>query len=116
MEGRVKFRTVHKNTDECYMGEPTLFCKDMWKEGYGKVAVVPSVNVGYDDEESLRAKLVRGTVSDYVEKKRGNQGSGTELIDWQLTPPALVKCVPTYERPAWVPWDQGLEEFQKKVG
>jgi alpha-1,3-mannosyltransferase len=42
------------------MGEPTLFCKDMWHEGFGRIAVVPSVNVGYDDEESMKGKQMHG--------------------------------------------------------
>jgi hypothetical protein len=33
------------------MGELTLFCKDMWHEGYERIVAIPNVNVGYDEEE-----------------------------------------------------------------
>lgn len=61
MEQKIRFRTVKRGKgdsedQEYYMGEPTLFCKDMWHKGYGRIAVVPSVNVGYDNEESTKAK------------------------------------------------------------
>ncbi|KAI4711596.1 hypothetical protein J4E89_004162 [Alternaria sp. Ai002NY15] len=45
MEKKIKFR-AHKE-GECFQGEPKLFAKDMWFNGYGKIAVVPSVNVEY---------------------------------------------------------------------
>jgi alpha-1,3-mannosyltransferase len=51
MDGEVKFRTVHRGrgndgrNDECYMGEPTLFCKDMWHKGFGRIAVVPTFRI-----------------------------------------------------------------------
>lgn len=115
MEQKVKFRTVHRGTDECYMGEPTLFCKDMWKEGYGKIAVVPSVNVGYDDEESIKVKDRRGRVGETVEKEKERKQT-LDLIAWESEPPAVVKCVPTYEQPIWVPWDQGLKEKGRTLG
>ena len=35
----------------CYMGELTLFCKDMWHERYERIVAIPNVNVGYDEEE-----------------------------------------------------------------
>jgi hypothetical protein len=41
---------VIATTKSATWGEPTLFCKDMWHEGYGRIAVIPSVNVGYDEE------------------------------------------------------------------
>jgi alpha-1,3-mannosyltransferase len=114
LESTVKFRTVHraKSADEeCYMGEPTLFCKDMWHEGYGRIAVVPSVNVGYDDEESVKVKQTHGRTGEWVEREAEMRelGDRDALIQWQSEPPPVVKCVPTYERPLWVPWDQGLK-------
>jgi len=51
MDGEVKFRTVHRGrgndgrNNECYMGEPTLFCKDMWHKGFGRIAVVPTFRI-----------------------------------------------------------------------
>jgi hypothetical protein len=51
MDGDVKFRTVHRGrgndgrNNECYMGEPTLFCKDMWHKEFGRIAVVPTFRI-----------------------------------------------------------------------
>jgi hypothetical protein len=30
------------------------------------------------------------------------------LIEWKSEPPSMIKCVPEYKRPEWVPGDQGL--------
>jgi alpha-1,3-mannosyltransferase len=117
MEHKVKFRTVMRskgsdsNDKECYMGEPTLFCKDMWHEGYGRIAVIPSVNVGYDNEESGKVKQVHGRTGEWVEREQELRGEDRDaLIEWEADPPPVVKCVPVYEKPMWVPWDQGLKE------
>ena len=74
MEGKIKFRSVPGA--ECFLGEPTLLCMDLWKEGYGKVGIVLSVNVGYEDNSDV--KDLRGTMERWVE--RGNDG--TDLIEW----------------------------------
>ncbi|KAH0562349.1 hypothetical protein GP486_002951 [Trichoglossum hirsutum] len=84
---------------ECYMGEPTLFCKDLWAHGYNKIAVVPSVNVGYNDEESRKVKARQGKVGDYV---NSDSQEGPELIEWQREPPPMVKCLPEWGSPSWV--------------
>ncbi|KAI2777818.1 cryptococcal mannosyltransferase 1-domain-containing protein [Daldinia loculata] len=39
-EERIKFRGPRGG--ECYSGEPTLFCKDLWRTGHGRIAVVPT--------------------------------------------------------------------------
>lgn len=73
MEQKVCFRAVHKGEgkdEECYTGEPTLFCKAMWHEGYGRIAVVPSVDVGYDDEESTMVKQTHRWTGEWVERER----------------------------------------------
>jgi len=51
------------------MGEPTLFCKDMWHEEYGKIAVIPSVNVGYNDEESRKVKQAHSRTGNGLRRK-----------------------------------------------
>jgi alpha-1,3-mannosyltransferase len=119
MDGKVKFRTVYRGkgndgrNDECFMGEPTLFCKDMWHEGFGRIAVVPSVNVGYDDEESMKVKKTHGWTREWVEREEEIKGKGDTLIEWDAEPPSVVKCVPTYQEPEWVSWDQGLKGKKK---
>jgi alpha-1,3-mannosyltransferase len=89
------------------MGEPTHFCKDLWHLGYGKIAVVPSVNVEYDDDQSRQVKSRRGYVSDSVQQETTPFGS--TLIDWKSKPPELIKCTPSYERPSWVRSDEALD-------
>jgi hypothetical protein len=39
-------------------------------------------------------------------KEEGNRDA---LIESDAEPPAVVKCAPKYQRPEWVPWDQGLK-------
>ncbi|RAR16233.1 glycosyltransferase family 69 protein [Stemphylium lycopersici] len=59
MEKKIKFRA--HNDGECYQGEPKLFAKDMWFHGYGKIAVVPSVNVEYSDDAAKKIKTLKGS-------------------------------------------------------
>ena len=94
------------------MGEPTLFCKDMWHEGFGRIAVVPSVNVGYNDEESMKGKQIHGRTGEWVEREKEmrTEEDRDALIKWESEPPSMIKCVPAYKRPEWVPWNQGLEK------
>jgi alpha-1,3-mannosyltransferase len=102
MTGKLKFRNSTKG--ECYAGEPQLFGKDMRYEGYGNIAVVPSINVGYTDEKSKIIKLKKGFVSDHVKEK--GDGSGDKIY-WR-EPPGRVKCTPGWENQEWLPWDEGL--------
>lgn len=41
---------------ECRQGEPGLFCKDLWWRGYGRIMVVPSVNLEYGVEKGGRLR------------------------------------------------------------
>lgn len=43
LENKIKFRGPREG--ECMQGEPQLLCKDLWWHGYGKIAVVPTVNL-----------------------------------------------------------------------
>jgi alpha-1,3-mannosyltransferase len=100
MQQKVRFRSNREG--ECYLGEPVHFCKDLWKEGYGKIAVVPSVNVGYSDEQSMKVKEWHGRVSAWAEKEDPQK----DLIEWDLTPPKHIKCVTSYQHPSWERWNQ----------
>jgi len=93
----LKFRRAVEG--ECFMGEPTLFCKDFWRLGYSKIATVPSVNVAYGNEESALTKSARGYVHDHVEETN----DVPEQIVWQKDPPPMVKCTPDWDKPSWVP-------------
>jgi alpha-1,3-mannosyltransferase len=98
---KISFRQSREN--ECYQGEPSLFCKDMWYHGFGRIAVVPSVNLEYSDEAGKKIKELKGFASDWVAKEEGEQ-----LIEWEVKPPERVKCMKTYEDQVWLPWDEGL--------
>jgi alpha-1,3-mannosyltransferase len=104
MEQKVRFRHAYKG--ECYQGEPKLFCKDMWKAGFGKIAVVPSVNIEYSDEQAKKIKALKGYASSMVNMNEVNDKSS--LIQWQKDPPEKVKCMRNYADQVWVNWDEGL--------
>jgi alpha-1,3-mannosyltransferase len=78
---------------ECVMGEPTLFCKDLWRRGLGKIQVVPTVNVAYDVRQGRMTKEARGSV---------DQEQEDVLIEWQIAPPPMVKCAQSWGHPTWV--------------
>jgi len=99
--GQIKFR-AHYDA-ECYQGEPKLFCKDMWANGYGKIAVVPSVNLEYSDEAGKKIKDLKG----YVQRWTGGEGDDIK-ISWKEDPPEKVKCMPAYDHQEMIPWDEGL--------
>ncbi|KAF2730042.1 hypothetical protein EJ04DRAFT_474474, partial [Polyplosphaeria fusca] len=84
MRGKVGFRGSGEG--ECWQGEPKLFAKDMWWRGYGRIAVVPSVNVEYSDEAGRKIKELKGYTGSNVQKE-GGEG----LIEWEKKPPDLVK-------------------------
>ncbi|KAF2199298.1 family 69 glycosyltransferase [Delitschia confertaspora ATCC 74209] len=109
MSGKMKFRDTLPY--ECILGEPTLFCKDLWFHGFGKIAVVPSVAVGYDDEKTTEIKEYKGRVGEWLERqgKEGGKGGLEERISWK-GPPEKVNCAPEWTNQKWVPWDEALRE------
>ncbi|KAI9733145.1 MAG: hypothetical protein M1834_003692 [Cirrosporium novae-zelandiae] len=106
IDKKVRFRGPYD--EECYQGEPRLFCKDIWYHGYRKIAVVPSINLEYSDEAAGKIKSAKGYVSNWVESE-GRDGM-MPLIEWEMTPPPLVKCMANYANQTWVPWDEQLAE------
>jgi alpha-1,3-mannosyltransferase len=105
LEQKVRFRGPIKN--ECYQGEPKLFCKDMWHWGHGEIAVVPTINLEYSDSAARKIKALRGYVSDWV-NKGGDDDDPSLLIEWETSPPPLVKCMPSYSDQSWPAWDEAL--------
>jgi alpha-1,3-mannosyltransferase len=99
LDHSIRFRSQQEG--ECFMGEPTYLCKDLWRHGYSKIAVVPSVNVAYSHNESVSIKTRLGSVSDALKKAASSDES--ELINWQKEPPAMVKCARMWTKPSWVP-------------
>lgn len=105
IEKQIRFR--RSAPDECYAGEPRLFCKDLWMNGYSRIAVVPSVNLEYSDKKAQRAKELHGYVSDAL---KGEDSNGTSLeIEWDANAPEKVKCMANFEDQSWVAWNQGFE-------
>lgn len=108
----VDFRRVREG--ECFQGEPQLFCKDMWAAGRGRIAVVPSVNLEYTDERGRWIKASRGYASEFVARENvtdeagdGEGGAVPERIEWR-GPPDRVKCMPSWDRQDWLPWNESL--------
>ncbi|KAK4443163.1 glycosyltransferase [Podospora aff. communis PSN243] len=101
VEGTVAFRSVRREQGECHQGEPQLFCKDMWWAGYGKIMVVPSVNLEYSDEKGRYIKGLKGYTRDLV--RDGEE----DRIQW-LPPPDKVKCMPTFDDQTWRDWNETL--------
>ncbi|EFQ28360.1 alpha-1,3-mannosyltransferase CMT1 [Colletotrichum graminicola] len=100
----VRFRAP--GPGECFQGEPQLFCKDMWNAGFGKIAVVPSVNLEYSDEAGRKIKAAKGYTSQWV----GDEDKDDDFkVDWKADPPEKVKCMASYDKQTWEPWNQGLE-------
>ncbi|KAH8811171.1 alpha-mannosyltransferase [Xylogone sp. PMI_703] len=104
-QNKIRFRK--SKPGECYSGEPRLFCKDMWMEGYSKIAVVPSVNLDYSDKSAQRAKKFYGYASEAVKGEDANDES--LKIAWDDKPPERVKCMADFGDQSWVPWNQGFE-------
>lgn len=94
----VKFRA--SDPGECYMGEPTLLAKDLYRQGLGKVLAVPAVNVAYSDKEAVGTKMIRGHVGDHVDQSRPSLAQD-EIVLWQSAPPGMVKCLPNFDQPSW---------------
>ncbi|CAK7212869.1 hypothetical protein SBRCBS47491_001610 [Sporothrix bragantina] len=90
---------------ECKQGEPQLFCKDLWFHGYGKIAVVPSVNLEYSDDRAQQIKDLKGYTSRWT---AAGDAATDDKIEWQSSPPDIVKCIPSYEDQSFRPWNETL--------
>ncbi|KAL7931005.1 alpha-1,3-mannosyltransferase CMT1 [Trichoderma chlorosporum] len=99
----LRFRTNFHKTGECFQGEPVLFCKDMWWRGFGRIAVVPSVNLEYSVKNGKRLKELKGFVSDIV-ADHDEQG---DRIEW-AGPPDTVRCMPTWKDQFFQRWNKSL--------
>lgn len=102
LERKIKFRSSVEG--ECFQGEPQLFVKELWHLGYGKIAVIPSVNVAYSDERAREARMGKGDVTGIL-----LMGEGNDRVEWKAKPPEKVKCMHTYDAQEWRPWDEFLK-------
>ncbi|KAK4140372.1 glycosyltransferase [Dichotomopilus funicola] len=100
LEKGVRFRRPREG--ECHQGEPQLFCKDLWWHGYGKIAVVPVVNLEYSNEAGVKIKEAKGYTSQWVETA-GWQDDG---VEWQKEPPEKVKCMGVYSKQFFEAWNK----------
>ena len=78
---------------------------------------MPSVNVSYDDEESTKVKQVHGWTGEWVEPETGmrEEWNREALIEWANGPPPVATCVPAYQRPVSMPWDQSLKDRERGI-
>lgn len=102
INNQVAFRS--NNRGECFQGEPELLCKDFWFNDYGKIAVVPSVNLEYTDERGKDIKALKGYTSKWVGSKSDERSS----INWNPNPPDQVKCMEVLEMSEWRAWNETL--------
>ena len=84
LDGHIRLRA--REPSECFQSEPKLFAKDMWANGYGKIAVVPSMNVKYSDEATKIKEPKR-----YVARHVANEGDGRK-IESEMKPPEKTSC------------------------
>ena len=97
----VKFQA--SGEDECLMGEPTIFCRDFWNKGFGRIMVVPSVWVAYGNSAIEKIKRIEGYVEQHVLGESHVGPNEKELIEWEPKPPSQVKClIPSMADPTWV--------------
>lgn len=88
---------------ECVQGEPQLFCKDLWLNGFGRIAVIPTVNLEYSVEKGKLIKDAKGFTSANV----ASSNESEYKIVWQQDPPEKVKCMPQYDNQYFQPWNEG---------
>jgi alpha-1,3-mannosyltransferase len=96
--GQVAFR--HPDKDECYKGEPQVFCKDLWAHGWKRIAVVPTVHLEYSNERARQIKELKGYTNALV-----HANASDDLIDWLSEPPDEVKCMPHLDDQFFEPWN-----------
>jgi alpha-1,3-mannosyltransferase len=74
----------------------------LWWEGYGKIAVVPTVNLEYSDDAGRRIKEEKGYTLRWV----GDPEWRDEGIEWQAMPPDGVKCMGRYDDQFFEAWNK----------
>jgi hypothetical protein len=85
----------------------------VWKVGHGRIAVLPSVNVGYNDDESRGVKKRVGYATEIIHRVEDEmQLQKYDKIKWDPDPPKLIKCEPDWTHPAWIPFQDQAEDQQ----
>lgn len=75
---------------ECQKSASLLLCKGMWSAGFGRIAVVPSVNVAGGLVAADSIKQMKGYTSNNVQRE--TFASVPRRIDWQTDPPSFTAC------------------------
>ena len=99
MSNEIHFRSSEE--DECFMGEPTLLCKDLWRHGRGKIQIVPSVYLGYETQGVEEIRSASGRIEKTIDVE--DSSPQVEAIEWSESPPGQVKCLPNFTESSWVP-------------
>lgn len=114
----LRFRGARTGLGESPQGEPQLLAKDLWSLGHGKIALAPSVNLGYYMDQARLVKSLKGFVSDWVgldDHDAGEKSTVQQHIDWILNPPAYVKVGEDPQILSWKPWDEALNSSAAEV-
>ncbi|KAL9014929.1 MAG: hypothetical protein Q9173_000434 [Seirophora scorigena] len=80
-----------------YSTEPSC----QWMQEYGRIAVVPSVNLACSDEIGKEIKASKGYVINFVDN-----GDEKDEKEWQEKPPEKAKCINGWKDEYWVPGAQ----------
>ncbi|KAK4032191.1 hypothetical protein C8A01DRAFT_20708 [Parachaetomium inaequale] len=89
-------------------GRAAAVCKDLWFYMYGKIAVVPAVNLEYSSEAGAKIKEAKGYTSRWV----GAPEWRDERIEWQREPSEKVKCIPSYDKQFLEVWNKTQPETE----
>lgn len=103
--GPMRFR-AHRD-GECPHTGTLLFCKGVWSGAIGPIAVIPSVNLAYSDEEAARVKEVKGYVQNWT-VKASSEDRYDAVSTYLYGPPEMLRCMSAEGRQRTVPWDEGL--------
>jgi len=74
----------------------------MWYHGFGRIAVVPSINLEYTVEKGKYIKGLKGFTSQWTS---AGHSDGEKILSWS-PPPDQVKCMPAFDQQSWRPWNQ----------
>ncbi|PRP88649.1 hypothetical protein PROFUN_02745 [Planoprotostelium fungivorum] len=100
LDANITFREGHRG--ECAENEKYLFCKDLWRNHYRKIQMVPTVNVAYSSTSQER------TMRRNNEELAEGRDELTRDIVWKDEPPERVFCLslPHRNGKSIHPWHQ----------
>ncbi|KAL7422698.1 hypothetical protein Q5752_001989 [Cryptotrichosporon argae] len=91
----VRFRRGDESRGECAASECTLLASDFWKVGWGRVQVVPSVQLAYDRDTAVKSdRMLRQQQWDLGWIDGVPPAELDTTVRWSPTPPEKVRCHP----------------------